>query len=55
MHASSIRIYAVDLKDIILEVAKSYQQRVKEKEALQQGNIHPKFKYYALKGDGILT
>jgi hypothetical protein len=54
MHASTIRMHVYNFKDEILEVVKSNQQYVQAKEALQQGKIQHKFKYYALKEDGVL-
>jgi hypothetical protein len=39
MHATTISMYMYDLKDIILEVANSYQHYLQIKEALQQGNF----------------
>jgi hypothetical protein len=39
MHATTINMYITDLKDIILEVANSYQHYFQIKETLQQGNL----------------
>jgi hypothetical protein len=39
MHATTISMYKYDLKDIILEAAKSDQHYMEIKEKLQQGNL----------------
>jgi hypothetical protein len=42
MHATTISMYQSDLKDIILEAAKSDQKYMEVKEKLQQGNLQQK-------------
>jgi hypothetical protein len=54
MHATTISMYKSDLKDIILEAAKSDQQYMEIKEKLQQGNLQQKIEDYKLKEDEIL-
>jgi hypothetical protein len=54
VHILAIIMFNTNLKDKILEVANSYQQYIKIKETLQQGNLQQKFNYYDSKEDGIL-
>jgi hypothetical protein len=49
MHATNISMYKYDLKDIILEAAKSDMHYMEIKENLQQ-----KIEYYEIREDGIL-
>jgi hypothetical protein len=53
-HISAINMFNTNLKDRFLETPKSYQQYLKIKETLKQGNLQQKIKYYELKEDGIL-
>jgi hypothetical protein len=53
MHATTISMYKSDLKDRILEAAKSDQHYMEQKK-LQQGNFQQKIKDYELREDGIL-
>jgi hypothetical protein len=54
MLATTISMYQSDLKDRILEAAKSYQKYVEVKEKIQQGNLPHKIEDYKLENDKIL-
>jgi hypothetical protein len=54
MHATTISMYQSDLKDRILEAAKSDQKYMELKEKLQQGNLQQKVEDYKLENDEIL-
>jgi len=54
VHISAIIMFNTNLKDKILGVENSYQQYIKIKETLQQGNLQQKFNNYESKEDGIL-
>jgi hypothetical protein len=54
MHATTISMCKFDLKDRILEAAKSDQHYLETKEKLQQGKLQQKIKDYELREDGIL-
>jgi hypothetical protein len=54
MHATTISMYQSDLKDKILEAAKSDQKYMELKEKLQQGNLQQKVEDYKLENDEIL-
>jgi hypothetical protein len=54
MHATTISMYKSDLKDKILEAAKSDQQYMAIKEKFQQGILQQKIENYELREDGLL-
>jgi hypothetical protein len=54
MHATTISMYYTDLRDKIIEAAKSDQQYEEIRVKLQQGILHKKLDKYELKEDGIL-
>jgi hypothetical protein len=54
MHATTISMYQTDLRDRIIEVAKSDQRYEELREKLQQGILQQKLEEYELKEDGIL-
>jgi hypothetical protein len=54
LHATAIIMYQSDLKDIILEVAKSYLQYKELMAKLQQGIVQQKIENYKLENDEIL-
>jgi hypothetical protein len=54
MNATTIIMYKYNLKDKILEAAKTYQYYMETKEKLQQGNFQQTIEYYEIREDGIL-
>jgi hypothetical protein len=54
MHVTTINMHKSDLREKIMEVAKSDQQYMDTKEKLQQGNFQRKLQYYKLRDEGIL-
>jgi hypothetical protein len=54
MHATSISMYFLELKNIILEVVASNQHYAQVIEGLQQENVLLKFKDNKLEDDGII-
>jgi hypothetical protein len=54
VHATTINMYMIDMKDKIIVVANSYQHYLNIKETLQQRNFQQKINFYELKEDGFL-
>ena len=54
LHDTTINMYQTDLKDIILEAAKSYLQYKELVTKLQQSKMQQKVEDYELGIDGIL-
>jgi hypothetical protein len=54
MHATTISMNQSNLKDRILEAAKSYQKYMEVKEQIQQVYLYQKVKDYKLENDEII-